>query len=46
MQYRLRTLLILAAIVPPTFAASWTSAPYFFNLIGSMLMRLSGCCSG
>jgi hypothetical protein len=45
MRYHLRTLLILLAVAPPTAAITWLGAPYVVGFIGSLLIRLGGCCS-
>jgi hypothetical protein len=45
MQFTLRELLILLAVGPPTFAVVWLSAPYLTAFVGSLLMRMAGCCS-
>jgi len=46
MQFSLAKLLIAATVGPPTAVAVWFGAPYVAGFIGSLLMRLSGCCSG
>src|SRR5437773_11731004 len=44
MQFSLARLLIVATVGPPTAVAVWLSAPYVMSFIGSLLMRLGGCC--
>jgi hypothetical protein len=46
MQFSLAKLLIVATIAPPTAVATWFLAPHLMGFIGTLLMRLGGCCSG